>query len=132
MGKTSAQSTVDSIITEARQAWGYDPQWQITWEWTDSGDGRQPSNSFCDCDHLTEKRVHIKIDARLKDNPDAIRRNIYHELGHPVVANVWRGASDWVYVLVKDSQMREIFEEQQNTRENEVIDWIVFQIFRVK
>lgn len=122
---------VDLMIAVARAAWGYDEQWRFTWEWTHTGDGRQASNSSIECDHLTEKRAHLKLDARLLRDLDQLRREIYHELGHPIVAPIWRSMSDFAAVHLQGTE-RESYEEAVNSAENVVIDHIVFQLLGVK
>ena len=116
---------VERTIRQARQQWAYPETWEVTWEW------KKGLEVPADISGLwTEQRAHIRVSA---DNTDKqrLRRDLYHELGHPIVAPIWRGVSDWAEHMIKDPKERAIFEEMVNTRENEVLDYIVSQIFKI-
>lgn len=131
ISKTAPETLVGVIIADARRAWALDDQWRIEWEWTTEGDGRQASNTSIDCTHLTEKWTKIRVDARLKSKPNDLQREIFHELGHLVVAPIWRSMSDFASVHLAGSE-RESYEEAVNSAENVVIDHVVFQIMGVQ
>jgi hypothetical protein len=51
-----------------------------------------------------------------------------------VVAPIWRGVTDFMdhkKILPVGTRERDIFEESVNTRENEVIDWIISRVMQM-
>ena len=122
--------SIDKIVAAARKRWAIDSSWEITWEFSENA--RAAGGAFIDPSYFTERRAKVELDESLcQTDPLRLKRNIYHELGHIVVAPIWRGVSDWADHTLKSKRLRTIFEEQVNTRENEVIDHIVSQIFKI-
>ena len=117
---------VAATIEDARKAWGLDEQWKFTWEY------RTDKKEYCEIDptYFHEKRALIKLDPGI-DNPERLRRDIYHEVGHAVVFPIWLAASDWADHQIKGKKMRAIWDEMVNTSENAVIDHIVCQVLKI-
>jgi hypothetical protein len=118
---------ITKTIEQARKKWGLDSQWVFTWEYKELGG---PGNAQIDPVYFTEKHALISIDPET-ENRDRLRRDIYHELGHAVVYNVWLGASDWADHMIKGKRARAIWDEMVNSSENVTIDHIVCQIFKI-
>lgn len=121
---------VEKTIAQARKDWGYDEQWVILWKF--SKQAKEDGGGCIDCEPYGEKGIRLELSVDYKDSRDfeRIRRDIYHELGHPVVAPIWRASVDWAKHLIvpPEGKLRDIFEENINTAENLVIDHIVTQI----
>lgn len=125
---------VERCIREARRLWGLDEQWVI---------GFRPVNTV-DVEgtptHIavtwTEKRATIEYarNSPMIRDRKRFRRDIIHEVGHLVLAPIWQGVTDWMDdrdMLPEGTRERRVFEEMFNTRENEVIDFIVGQVFKL-
>lgn len=115
-------SAVNQILEEAQSRWGVS-DWEIEWQ-------------FGSCEYEgdielqeTERYALITLDPKQILDERALIRTIYHEVGHCVVWPIWRGMSDWIQPLLGNSKALAIYEESVNTRENEVIDHILVQVF---
>jgi hypothetical protein len=118
---------ITKTIEQARKKWGLDSQWVFTWEYKDLGG---PGCATIEPDYFTEKHALVSVDPQTEDRA-RLRRDLFHELGHAVIYNVWRGASDWADHTIKSKKARDIWNEMINTNENVVIDHIVCQIFKI-
>lgn len=143
MGQTDTQSAVDElslaievegIIVEARKQWALDDQWKIDWGWIEPPNPKYPSCSNSDESGWTQKRARLGLDTRLKDEwHDRLCYEIYHELGHCVLAGLWRGVTDWMdHIYPMGTRERDIFEDTYNTDENQLLDHLIVQIFGIR
>jgi hypothetical protein len=115
------KGTLDRMIVRAKKAWGI-PAWEVTWEFGDPEYMAENRPDF-----WTEHRAHLLFDeTSCKTLPrDVVYRLVLHELGHVVVAPIWRVGRDWVYELVKDDTQRAVYERLTNSAENEVLDFLI-------
>jgi hypothetical protein len=115
------KGTLDRMIARAKKAWGI-PTWEITYEF-----GVPEYMAENQPEFWTEHRAHLVFDENsCKTLPrDSVYRLVLHELGHVVVAPIWRVARDWVCELEPDGKRQAIFERQCNTAENDVIDFLI-------
>lgn len=126
---------IDTIIDMAAIEWGYDDGWTITWDHEvgklPQGKKKQMYSRTTISYSTTEKWAIIHLDPQIKDLLQTAV-DIFHELGHPIVDPIWRGVEDWLDHVIRSKQKRAIIEEAVNTRENEVIDHLTTQVFRVR
>ncbi len=123
----SNEQFITDTIEQARVAWGLDEQWKFTWQYSDLGG---VGNAEIDPSYFTEKHALISIDPETTDK-ERLKLDIYHELGHVVLSPIWLGATDWADHTIKSKKARAIWEEQFNTRENEVLDFLIKMVLKV-
>jgi hypothetical protein len=118
---------IDKTVEQARKKWGLDESWRITWEFSDEMDAGWAE---IDISHWTEKAAHIYLSNKTEDLK-RLKKDIVHEVGHIVLSPIERGASDWADHYIKNKKARAVYDEQTNTRENEVLDMIISSIFKL-
>jgi hypothetical protein len=118
---------IDKTVEQARKKWGLDESWKITWSFSDE---MAEGWAEIDVSHWTEKSAHIDVSSKTEDLK-RLKKDIYHELGHLVVYPIGRGSSDWIEHYIRSKKALAVYAEQENTRENEVIDMIISNIFRM-
>jgi hypothetical protein len=128
--KLPTKKTIDRMVEKAKRQWAL-TDWTVIWEF---GDLNVEGES--DTRYWPEKKALITIDRDTAREVDRkhLYRIIVHELGHAVIAPPWRGVTDWIddkEMLPQGTKERRIFDEQYNTRENEVIDFIATHIFKL-
>lgn len=122
---------IDKTIVQARKKWAYDEQWVITWKFSDQA--TKDGGGRIVWEPVGEKCAAMELSSEYETSTDLkrIRRDIYHELGHPIISAIWRTSTDWADHLIKGKKMRAVFEESMNSAENLVLDHIITQIFGV-
>jgi hypothetical protein len=128
--KLPTKKTIDGMMRKAAKLWAMEG-WEITWDY---GDLEWEAEN--DPAGWTEKRTHVTISRKAARELDRklLYRVIVHELGHCVLMPPWRGVSDWLgakNLIPMGTRERTVFEEQYNTRENEVIDYLITQVFKL-
>lgn len=118
------KAAVNRILARAQKAWGLQ-------EWT-------IEVCFGTCDYegdiemrFSEKYALITLDKKKITDRVNLIRTIYHEVGHCVFVPVERGTSDFAEYYIKDRKARDVFYEQLNTRQNEVLDHIITRVFHL-
>lgn len=117
-------------LYDARYAWGIDEQWDINIVFLDKDkEEGSPTDIGIEILHWPSKRATIEI------SPDYdisnIKQDMLHELGHLVIAPLWRLLTDYIDNIPEFREgtiLRKIVEENWNSTENIVIDSIVFQV----
>lgn len=117
-----SNKSINKIIDEGKKKLSIE-EWNVDWEYGTIDQGA------IDTTYWTEKRAHIILEKGM--DKKRTRIVIYHELMHLVLMPVSRGVSDYADHLIKSKKMRSVFDEMLNTRENEVIDFIVTQILGI-
>lgn len=121
-----------AALLAARLLWGIDEQWDIQIKWTDNvlaDEAGSPTDIGIDMLHWPSKRATIEI-ANSYDI-SKIDEDMAHEVGHLVIAPLYRTVTDWLDTLLPiGTKERVIFEESYNSSENIVIDAILFQALR--
>lgn len=119
-------NTLDRMIAKAKKLWGIS-EWDITYLL-----GEVPHEAEIDLNNWIEHRAVITFDEH--NLHKAVRNEVYllvvHEVGHVVIAPIWRGVSDWIVNRLTDEE-RETFEESVNTRENEVLGFLMARVLKV-
>lgn len=115
---------VDRILARAKKAWGLS-EWTIDWQW-----------GKCDYEgdieiRFSEKYALITLDRINNPDRQTLTRTLYHEVAHCVLIVIERGISDFTDHYIKDRRARDVFWEQVNTRENEVIDHLITRVFHL-
>jgi len=118
---------VEKLIAKAKRRWGVE-DWTITFKW-----GDLPHEAEIDPINATLKQAVITIDRETvkTHTKKYLEYLVTHEVGHVVLAHLWRGVTDWVYHKIGRGKEREIFEEAYNTRENEILDHIIARVMKM-
>ena len=124
--------SMDKLLSFAQKSWALE-DWDLAWKF-----GQSESEAEIDV-LFTEKKATITFDeeyaARLwaEDRKKAwaqFTRDMVHEITHIVLYPITRGLDDWKEHRIPKSEQA-IFDEQLNTRENEVIDFIITRVFKL-
>lgn len=115
--------TIDGMVRKASRLWGLE-DWDLTWEY-----GRLSYEACIDATHWTEKRAHITLDREAVSSMERkhLFRVVLHEAGHCVVYPIWRCMLDWSDNLM-DKKVRATLEDNVNSAENVVIDYIITKV----
>lgn len=119
---TTAQ--VNRILTQAQKAWGL-TDWTIEWQ-------------FGNCEYegdivlrFTEKSALITLDKKQIPDRIVLKRTIYHEVAHCLMAVIERNLGDFTEHYIKDKKARDVFWERVNTDQNIVIDHIIIKVMGI-
>jgi hypothetical protein len=115
---------VNRFLAQAQKAWGL-TDWTIEWQWGNCSYEGDVELRF------TEKYALITLDKKNIPDKVILKRTIFHEVGHCIFEAIERGVSDFADHYIKDKKARDVFYEQLNTRQNEILDHIVTKVMEV-
>ena len=115
-------SAVDFYIRRGKKRLGLG-HWEVTWAWGHPEDIAE--NVWTE---WLEYHMHLIIDRKYFQglNRQARYRLILHEMAHVILAPIWRVGHDWMLKLAP--QMIEVFDENSNTAENQVIGHLLKEV----